>query len=402
MTTLVTQQHQRYVFIDALRGLAALAVVIHHLLAPGLFTTTFDKILPSFLMAASFYARTGVQIFFVLSGFVIAHSLRDNPLTFKSIGNFILRRQIRLDPPYWCVLIIALLLHRVELAMPTVDTQPMPNMATILTNVFYLQNLLEARPIVWVAWTLCIEIQFYLAFVLILVSGRKSSPVENSHQVSNMTVALLLATSLISLFLFAVPVRITWFLPYWFFFAGGIFCYWSLSKRISHWVFPTYLVSYALYLIAFTCLGLFAELGPAMIAGLVAILAIYFAGSKDHLTDWWNHPILQYLGRISYSLYLVHLVIIDIFLRLAFKLTGENEKMALVWIVFGLTVVIGFAHLLFIAIELPSMRLASRLKYVLPSPQNAITDKDDAVEENESGFASEATCECEQSPQLNN
>ncbi len=79
---------------------------------------------PEWLRAISRYGTYGVQVFFVLSGFVIAHSLRDNPLTRASIGNFMLRRQIRLDPPYWTMLAIALTVSVLVRLFPALKAQP--------------------------------------------------------------------------------------------------------------------------------------------------------------------------------------------------------------------------------------------------------------------------------------
>src|SRR4051794_29974124 len=91
----------RYVFIDALRGIACLGVLFHHLLHNTVLEVTLRKVLPAFVQAAFGYGARGVQIFFIISGFVIAHSLRDFVPSARNIGSFILRRQMRLDPAYW-------------------------------------------------------------------------------------------------------------------------------------------------------------------------------------------------------------------------------------------------------------------------------------------------------------
>ena len=47
----------------------------------------------------------GVEVFFVLSGFVITHALRPLRMCPSVVGRFVLRRSIRLDPAYWAVLV---------------------------------------------------------------------------------------------------------------------------------------------------------------------------------------------------------------------------------------------------------------------------------------------------------
>ena len=387
---------QRYVFIDALRGVAALAVLLHHIMLPGLteiglMTAAIRNNLPDFVYSISSYGRCGVQIFFVLSGFVIAHSLRDNPLTFKSIGNFMIRRQIRLDLPYWFVLIAVLCLHLAELLVPALNTSPMPAPGTIFANFFYLQNILKVEPIVLVAWTLCIEIQFYVTFIVLLACADRISKLiaphridENQHRINGIFVALIFVTGLAPLCSTPQAFDNSWFGHYWFYFAGGVLCYWAVRNWMNHWALGGFMLLLALSALRFWYAGA-TELFTSVLAGSLTILGIYIVGIKGHLTDWWSNSILQYFGRISYSLYLVHLIILDVFLRGAFKLTGDNGKMAVVWFLLAIIVCIGIAHLLFIGIERPSMRLASRIKN---TPGR--TQRSDQIEKSESGLAIEA------------
>ncbi|RYG56101.1 acyltransferase, partial [bacterium] len=98
----------RFHFIDALRGLAAASVVLHHLFVASVMATVYEAASP-WLVRVLFQAGAhGVEIFFVLSGFVIAHSLRNNGLSLGDLGRFIVRRQVRLDPPYWAALVLGL------------------------------------------------------------------------------------------------------------------------------------------------------------------------------------------------------------------------------------------------------------------------------------------------------
>src|ERR1700683_264814 len=60
--------------------------------------------LPQGVQVALEHADLGVEVFFVLSGFVIAHTLFDKTITPRFAGNFVIRRSLRLDPPYWAVL----------------------------------------------------------------------------------------------------------------------------------------------------------------------------------------------------------------------------------------------------------------------------------------------------------
>src|SRR5689334_15625966 len=90
----------RFLFVDALRGFAALGVVIFHF-------TEADHIpllasaLPAWVVLILNHGNLGVPVFFVLSGFVIAHSVHSERVTMPFAAKFMLRRSLRLDPPYW-------------------------------------------------------------------------------------------------------------------------------------------------------------------------------------------------------------------------------------------------------------------------------------------------------------
>lgn len=92
--------HSRFTFIDALRGLASLSVVIFHIHA-GTVAVAFFAIMPQWLQIILKHGYLGVQVFFVISGFVISYSLRNTKMDFTYLCNFTLRRFIRLSPPYW-------------------------------------------------------------------------------------------------------------------------------------------------------------------------------------------------------------------------------------------------------------------------------------------------------------
>ena len=94
----------RFRFLDGLRGIAALSVLIHHAFHGSEFKTALTGLLGHGVERFTSVCDRGVQIFFVLSGFVIAYSIREMNVSPRNALNFILRRQIRLDPAFWLVL----------------------------------------------------------------------------------------------------------------------------------------------------------------------------------------------------------------------------------------------------------------------------------------------------------
>src|SRR5271163_824876 len=98
---------KRLSFVDALRGVAATGVLLFHALE-GHHVTAFFASLPAWLQFPVEHGSLGVAIFFVLSGFVISHSLYRQRMTLNLLGRFCLRRSLRLDPPYWFAIALSL------------------------------------------------------------------------------------------------------------------------------------------------------------------------------------------------------------------------------------------------------------------------------------------------------
>src|SRR5205823_2905533 len=98
---------------------------------------------------------------------VIAHSIGRHEMTWPRALRFIARRQVRLDPPYWCAMAIATAIAFAAYHAHPETPRFVPGPGDILAHVFYVYDLLGLHPIVAVFWSLAIEVQFYLVFVLI-------------------------------------------------------------------------------------------------------------------------------------------------------------------------------------------------------------------------------------------
>lgn len=368
----------RFVLIDALRGIAALVVLLYHLFhnADMALVEQITKTLPSFGPALIVYGYYGVQIFFVLSGFVIAHSLRKTPLSPKSVGYFILRRQLRLDPPFWTTLFIACGLLALEARIPALQSEGMPTLKAVLLNMVYLHKITGAQDIVTVSWTLCIEVQFYLVFIAVLGLGTLFSPARKarpaaahiasstSDEVSGgvplAALFIVLAMGLYSLLAHwsgSTEGSFTnfWFIVYWCYFAGGVLCYWTIRRGFNIWLFLGYLALLWCYAIIRSDVNVFF--------GAATLSLLTVAGLKNRLTQWGQSRPVQYLGRISYSLYLVHTLVISYVYRGANKIFGLNPLVGLACIPLTIVLSLAAAHLLHIAVERPSMAFAGRFRF---------------------------------------
>src|SRR5215467_6870233 len=146
---------------DGIRAISILAVFVAH--------SEFVRALPH--AGVLEYGRVGVDLFFVLSGFLITGILLDSKSRANYFRNFYARRALRIWPLYY------LLLALIFLALPAFN--PSMRNATHLTWLYfgaYVQNLFTHLPIPFglqPTWSLAIEEQFYISWPVLVALLRK-------------------------------------------------------------------------------------------------------------------------------------------------------------------------------------------------------------------------------------
>lgn len=279
----------RFQELDALRGIAALLVVFFH------HTMSRDEAALGFK-----FGTTGVDLFFIISGFVITMSLSH----VKSGVDFIINRITRLYPTYWacvtCTLILIQLVHYFWRNEP-VDIYWTEYFANLSMFQYYLNfNDLDGP-----YWTMILELGFY-AFMLLLFLTKtlKYMPY----------IGLLCSVMMVVLFRFYPIEKVLLvkeyapFLTYIPLFTLGVLCYRIYHKTINRFS------GYSLFVLLLICqMFLYGLAGrsAAFITQLdyIFILSIYgllfglFIKGKLEFIIW--KPLL-FLGKISFALYLIH------------------------------------------------------------------------------------------------
>jgi hypothetical protein len=354
---------RRFEYIDGLRGLASVMVAVAHLSQaaaakhPGIFGEGVQELAE--------LGRYGVQIFFVLSGFVIAHSVMSGAHSFTYLGRFAGRRFVRLDLPYWSVIAFELALLWVSGKVMVEYMRDLPPLPDILSHAVYLQEFLGYEHILPVFWTLCYEVQFYLVFVLSLVLLAKLREAGVSATMVRKVASVALAVSFcvsLAIYLGQLPhLHRALFVDRWFQFAFGVITYlYCRGLCDSRWIVAavgTCVVAGVLfgadaYRIASTSLT--AATGLAIVASL--------------RVQWWNAlligPTMQFLGRISYSLYLLHLCVGWRTVVLVRELFGASYSTLHAYFAFaiGMAASIAAASVMYMLIERPSIALARRIR----------------------------------------
>jgi peptidoglycan/LPS O-acetylase OafA/YrhL len=316
--------------IQALRGIASLAVCWFHL-------TYLNSNFPRGLISHSGrYGYLGVEVFFVISGFIVPYSLLTGGYELKSFWKFLAKRVMRVDPPYLAsiLLVMALALLAAHSAA-FAGAKPHFSVKQIILHLGYLIPFFENENwINGVYWTLAVEFQYYVCLGLLFPALISKNPVVRRT-------AFLLA--LCAPWINGNIVLLPHFAPL---FLIGIVGMELMCKMIGR---PEFLIVVTASVIAAAIkVGI-----PETCAGVGAIVCILCLRSSPR----W----LLALGNISYSLYLVHEPIGDRVVNLGLRFWPSLTPTALPFL--GCLASIIFATTFYLAIERPAKGLASKIRY---------------------------------------
>jgi peptidoglycan/LPS O-acetylase OafA/YrhL len=275
--------------LDALRGIAAVGVVLCHLTSGRPQGEHFLK-----------YGFTGVDLFFMISGFVILMSLEN----IKSWKDFVFRRAIRLYPAYWVAVILTAILL-VYLGFEHYNSRYLIKSVANLTmfQPFLLQEHLDNS-----YWTLIVEMHFYI-IMLILYRLRMLKRIEVICSI--FLVALLAVGTYLRYYPPSIPTL--WII---YRYAAIIICFPSFAAGIVYYKIMTEQVTAKRLLLLALCLVTtysFGTTDPRVLLVkpfnyyliLVLFNVIFFLFVKSKLKFIVNKITLFY-GAVSYSIYLIN------------------------------------------------------------------------------------------------
>jgi peptidoglycan/LPS O-acetylase OafA/YrhL len=354
-----TLKPQRLCFADGLRGIAALWVVLFHL-SEGNHIPAIKSVLPEIFYKVIFdWGHLGVPIFFVLSGFVMALTAQKVLFNPANALKFISRRLVRLAPPYYVAIAVSLTLLLVKSHALNTPYSP-PTIGGIVQHLFFVQDIFNTPQINLVFWTLCIEVQFYIAFALLLLAA---DALQAKNYLANARFKIFGAVLVIS-FLWPLGILKTalWqggFIGFWFSYLLGVMVCWAwLNKAPNKTKLSTFTAAACGALLM---IGAVKHDSFALIAAIAASVMLV-AAHKNKMHIWFNWVWLQWLGLISYSLYLLHNPVTGASARIAKKITGISLSGEILAALFTLTICLIVAYLSFLLIERPSIRWSHRFK----------------------------------------
>jgi peptidoglycan/LPS O-acetylase OafA/YrhL len=355
--------------VDGLRFLAISAVLFHHLLAIFLsgsgrspevrtYSEWFAAADQSWLVIPAYCGHFGVNLFFVISGFILALPFAKRAFNEKAapdLKSYYLRRVTRIEPPYLLNLIVIFLIHWRQWGE---GPQVVPN---LIASLFYSHGLVYGREsaINGVAWSLEVEIQFYLLTPLLVLIFRLRNVVARR----SLIVALIVGFGMLSQWVIypsgSARLSLTLLNFAHYFLTGFLLVDLYLTgrlrgadKRLS-WDLAT-LAGAATIFATLSRFGQFYFLLPLMV-GL--LYAGFFMGrlSNAFARARW----ITIIGGMCYTIYLYHILIISNLMTQTISMASITRPLDLdfaLQCLMILPVVLAVCALLFFYAEKPFMR----------------------------------------------
>jgi peptidoglycan/LPS O-acetylase OafA/YrhL len=362
--------------LDGLRGVAVLSVLVFHLAHIEGEGGWAERV----VLGATRAGWAGVDLFFVLSGFLITGILLDARGGDGYFRTFFTRRVLRIFPLHYAYLLVLLVV--LPLVLPAFDPGPgHPGwLWSYLGNVLYArEGGFQASPYAAHFWSLAVEEQFYLAWPLVvwmlpprrlavaclgIVAGAFALRFAIHHTTYNATAAYVLTPARMDALALGALVAIAARLPGW----------WPRARRAAPWVLGA---SAALVAAVWIRQGaLFGgdpvaqvwAFGP-LAAGFAAVLVFAVDGRSGGIARPLASPALRTLGKYSYGLYVLHY---PIFLGLEAAgltagwlagLAGSRLLGIAAFTAIAGTATFGAALLSWNLLEKPFLRLKDRVPY---------------------------------------
>lgn len=349
---------QRLAFLDSLRGLAAVYVLLFHMVLIPTPHLQLPRWANGFIMTGG----TGVTLFFIVSAFSMCYSMADPN---ARLGSFYARRFFRIAPLFYAMIVFYLIRDRVYF-------QNTHSLFEVMASVLFIFNLIPGREtgFVWASWTIGVEVLFYLVFPLVH-ARLKTIPALLAAFLGSLLFAALFKELLISTSL-APAVRDS-YVSYSLLHHLPVFLYGMLVYRLydewiagqevpASWGYAAVsLAIYAYYsLLQGALTGWFVDayFWQAVVYGCLVI------GLAIHPSWLMVNPVTTFLGQISYSVYLVHPSVI-FFLGPAYRrieaTAMPRTASFLLSAALTLAIVIGISVATNRLIEQPGMRLGKRV-----------------------------------------
>lgn len=369
-------------WLDQVRGIAALYVVIHHaVINIAIPNSNFHDPLFRMLQMLSGKGHFAVDVFIVLSGYCLMLPLVSKR-EFGSIQLFYLRRTLRIVLPYYAAMLLSLMLIYFLIgsdsgthwaaSLPVTPDGIVRHM--LLIHQWFPSDI---STINHVFWSIGVEYQIYFLFPFFFYLTRNYSPVGSWLAITLAGYTCWLAS--VAIFSPGAAPAGESFVYCGLFFLGMVAAKYSFADKKD---LPTYLVvvsensrlSVAVVAMIVVMVALignrYREAMPLLTQSLfvgVATSLIFFLKARGKILFPWNKTIsrmLNWLGVIGFSLYLIHAPILELVWLYVVQPIGlsTHGQQAVAMIILGTAASVLVAWFFYILVESPSHRLSKSVK----------------------------------------
>jgi peptidoglycan/LPS O-acetylase OafA/YrhL len=342
----------RLLELDALRGLAAISVLLYH------YTTGFDKhIGPHNVIVYFPHGGLGVNLFFIISGFVIF-------MTLKKVNrsmDFIVSRFSRLFPAYWVAGILTFMIVSIG-GLSGLEV----SLKDALINLTMLANWFTVPYIDPVYWTLSVELSFYVIMLIIY----RTNMLKNIDIIAIVWLIIIFIIRFIKyLFNLELPMPIIISICLWWanFFIAGIMFYKIKNKKAS-------LINHIIIIWCYIyCISLKTDISQMLINAVYFGFFYFFCYGR---LSFIVRKSLLFLGLISYPLYLIHANVGYVIIRNLNKIAMNPNISVMIATVCALSL----AWLIHRFVEKPAMQVI-RKKYKAATSNRHVLAKSPRMEQ---------------------
>lgn len=345
--------------LDGLRFLAILGVLLFHI-TNYIYQNHNDQELQAFIknyiLPITKYGRFGVELFFIISGFIITLSIENYKIkgSLVLLKTFYLRRLSRIFPPYFIIITCSLIFNLLFLNTLSVKN----GINSYLASIFFIHNLIypgEFPFLSGAAWSLEIEIQFYfLAPILFLLFNGQT----NYLKISLNLIFFLLFFILNNL---GYNVETKSLLNYGhYFIIGNILAFFNLRRNYIGKHYNVSLITIIFIYIFIYILNIKYNNASSLILVnklftlLIIFASLYYILNLNKVKILTN-KILTRIGKISYSIYLLNYPIIVLFGHYILSITiFKNYYFTLILIIIlFLALIFLLSYLFYTTVEKP-------------------------------------------------
>lgn len=340
---------KKYQYIDSLRGLAMMMILLVHVsFASNLIFLFTGSLFGDLILNC----RYSIQLFFITSSFTLTMSYYNRIGESKQTGKFFIRRFFRIAPFYYLAMIIMTFKFVNEGGFASIS------FGNFITNLLFLNSLFPEYTNSYVpgGWSISVEFLFYF------IMPWFCSKIKNIDSAIKLVIITLIFSFITRHLIFKI-VPEPYFIYYSIFsqlpiFALGILIYWVIKDNVTNIKGSTILAIGGL-LVAFS----YVSVPDFYLYGLISFLLVLGMSKKAYKII--SNSFFASVGQVSFSMYILHFMVLSLLVRSNILMHVDYKWQAILYLiciyvaVFAITY--GLSRLTYKYIEVPGQNIGKKL-----------------------------------------